>query len=99
MCSINFNHYGAPKFWYGVSRSDYRKFEAFVRNRMPERFIECDQLLRHKTVVINPYFLKTWLPDIRIVKLANKTHTKAWGVHHNAFVSLPLRVQLWIQHR
>lgn len=69
MCSINFNHYGAPKFWYGISRSDYKKFENFVKTRIPERFIECDQFLRHKTTLINPYYLKTWLPEIKLIKL------------------------------
>lgn len=71
MCSINFNHYGAPKFWYGISRADYKKFENFVRNRIPENFIECGQFLRHKTTLINPYLLKSWMPDIKLIKLAN----------------------------
>lgn len=69
MASLNYNHYGAPKFWYGISRADYKKFENFVKNRMPERFLECNELLRHKTVLINPYLLKTILPDIKIIKL------------------------------
>lgn len=68
MASINFNHYGAPKFWYGISRADYKKFEAFVRVRMPEKFIECTELLRHKTTMINPYVLKSMCPDIKIIK-------------------------------
>jgi len=68
MCSINYHHYGAPKFWYGISRTDYKKFEKFVQNRLPELFKECHQFLRHKTIVINPYFLKSWLPDIKIIK-------------------------------
>lgn len=25
--SINYNHHGAPKFWYSIGRKDYKKFE------------------------------------------------------------------------
>jgi len=31
MASINFNHSGAPKFWYSIGRKDYKKFESYVK--------------------------------------------------------------------
>lgn len=68
MASINYNHYGAEKFWYGISRSDYKTFESFVKKSMPEKFLECSEILRHKTLLINPYVLKSLLPDINITK-------------------------------
>ena len=27
MPSINYNHHGAPKFWYHIGRKDYKKFD------------------------------------------------------------------------
>lgn len=69
MPSVNFNHHGAPKFWYCIGRRDYRKFEAYVKDTFPENFLECSQFLRHKTTIINPYFLKNELPDINITKI------------------------------
>ena len=37
--SINYNHFGKPKFWYSIGRKDYRKFEAFVKIYFPEEFL------------------------------------------------------------
>jgi jumonji domain-containing protein 2 len=68
MASINFNHYGAPKFWYHISRQDFRKFESLVKDLFPEEFIKCSQFLRHKTVFINPYLIKELRPKIKIKK-------------------------------
>lgn len=31
MASINFNHSGAPKFWYSIGRKDFKKFECYVK--------------------------------------------------------------------
>lgn len=68
MPSINYNHHGAPKFWYHIGRKDYKKFENFVKNCLPEKLLECSQFLRHKTIVINPYFIREYLPDIVLKK-------------------------------
>ena len=68
MASINLNHSGAPKFWYSISRRDFRKFETFVKNLFPEDFLRCSQFLRHKTVFINPYFIKELRPNLDIRK-------------------------------
>ena len=68
MASINVNHYGKPKFWYSIARDDYRKFESFVKDLFPAEFLKCSQFLRHKTVFINPYFIKELSPNIKIRK-------------------------------
>ena len=71
LASINYMHYGAPKFWYCVSPSDYKKFENYVKNKYPEAFIECPEYLRHKTILVNPYELRSYNPSIKIHKWAN----------------------------
>ena len=96
MASINFHHFGAPKFWYGISRSDYKKFENFVKTRMPEKFIECNEVLRHKTTLINPYILKSMCPDLKIIKYSKKANSKTWRVYHHAVVGIPQRLQFWL---
>ncbi len=30
--ALNYNHFGAPKFWYSIGREDYKKFENFVKD-------------------------------------------------------------------
>lgn len=69
MPSINYNHYGAPKFWYCIGRKDYRKFEQYVKDFYPEEFLTCSEFLRHKTTVINPYYLKEDCENISITKI------------------------------
>lgn len=68
MASMNYNHYGEPKFWYGIAKSDYKKFESFVKTRFPELFVECNEFMRHKTLMINPYLLKKLMPELKIIK-------------------------------
>lgn len=68
MASMNYNHYGSPKFWYGIGKADYKKFENFVKTRFPELFVECNEFMRHKTLMINPYLLKKMMPELKIIK-------------------------------
>ena len=70
--SINFLHYGNPKFWYTVGRHDGKKLEAVAKKYFPESFAKCDEHMRHKTTMINPYVLKKLYPDIRINKICQR---------------------------
>jgi hypothetical protein len=36
--SINFHHYGKPKFWYGIHPSDAWKLEEMAKKHLPESF-------------------------------------------------------------
>ncbi len=71
LSSINYNHYGKPKFWYCVSPKDVRRVEAFVKAKYPEAFVECPEYMRHKTVLVDPYQLKNWNPSINITKFTH----------------------------
>lgn len=69
MPSINYLHYGAPKFWYCIGRKDYKKFENYVKDFYPKEFLECSEFLRHKTTIIHPYFLWKEMPEISLTKI------------------------------
>lgn len=72
MASINFNHSGAPKVWYCIGRKDSKKFEGFVKEKFPQEFLECSEFLRHKTTIINPYFLREQLPGLSLSKICQE---------------------------
>jgi len=46
--SINYLHFGAPKFWYTVSPADRDHFERTMQGLVPDLFRHCDQFMRHK---------------------------------------------------
>lgn len=56
--SINYLHYGKPKFWYGVDLDCNERFENFVKSKFPDYFKECSEYLRHKTTLIYPGLLQ-----------------------------------------
>ncbi|KAG7389409.1 hypothetical protein PHYBOEH_007519 [Phytophthora boehmeriae] len=58
MSSINYQHLGAKKRWYGIPSSDAEKFEAAMRTQVPERFREEPDLLLHLTTMIPPSVLQ-----------------------------------------
>jgi hypothetical protein len=55
--SINYNHIGKQKFWYGVPLDENVKFEEFMRKAFPEAYRECPEFLRHKTYLTHPEIL------------------------------------------
>ena len=52
--SINFNHFGKQKFWYGVPLEESEKFEQFMKKSFSEAARECPEFLRHKTFLTFP---------------------------------------------
>lgn len=58
MYSVNYQHLGAKKRWYGIPSSSCHKFETTVKNRMPERFRETPDLLFHLTTMVSPSILQ-----------------------------------------
>jgi jumonji domain-containing protein 2 len=68
--SINYLHYGKPKFWYGIEIDDNEKFENFLKSKFPDYFRECPEFLRHKTTLVYPGILKDC--GIKVRKMAHK---------------------------
>ncbi|KAF5401529.1 Lysine-specific demethylase 5D [Paragonimus heterotremus] len=56
--SINFNHWGEPKTWYGVSRLHAEDFERAMWKHAPELFEQAPDLLHHITTNMNPNILQ-----------------------------------------
>jgi len=52
--SINYQHFGATKTWYGIPGSDAEKFEAAMRNAVPELFETQPDLLFQLVTMLSP---------------------------------------------
>ena len=55
--SINYNHTGAAKTWYGIPESDADKFETTIKNLVPELFESNPDLLFQLTTILSPQTL------------------------------------------
>ncbi|KAJ3114110.1 hypothetical protein HK100_001761, partial [Physocladia obscura] len=56
--SINYNHWGDTKTWYGIPASDAVKFEILMKKKVPELFDINPDLLFHLTTVMSPRLLQ-----------------------------------------
>lgn len=56
--SINYQHWGATKTWYGVPGSDAGKFEAAMRKIAPELFAASPDLLLQLVTMMSPALAK-----------------------------------------
>lgn len=55
--SINYNHFGATKQWYGVPGYEAKNFEKVTKTFLAESFRESPDLLHHMTTQISPNLL------------------------------------------
>ncbi|KAL3316413.1 Lysine-specific demethylase 5A [Cichlidogyrus casuarinus] len=56
--SINYNHFGEPKTWYGVSSLYAPEFEKAMKKQASELFEQSPDLLHHITTIMNPNILQ-----------------------------------------
>jgi len=80
LCSISYLHRGAPKYfwilsllhlsriWYAFKREDKQKIKEFCKSRFETDFLNCDNFLRHKTILLDPYVLQRKIPGLKIWK-------------------------------
>jgi hypothetical protein len=67
--SINYNHIGDPKIWYGVPSNSALAFEDVFRNYMPEQFKLQPDLLFQLVTMLSPRILKAAsVPVYRVVQ-------------------------------
>ena len=55
--SINYIHFGAPKFWYAVPQNKAQALEHAMRTYFPKDTSQCHQFLRHKSFLASPTIL------------------------------------------
>ncbi|ESK85356.1 jumonji family transcription [Moniliophthora roreri MCA 2997] len=55
--SINYIHFGAPKFWYSVPQGRASALENAMRSYFPKDTSQCPQFLRHKSFLASPTLL------------------------------------------
>jgi hypothetical protein len=55
--SINYIHFGAPKFWYAVPQARAAALEATMKSYFPKDTSQCPQFLRHKSFLASPTLL------------------------------------------
>ena len=53
-CTVNYNHWGAPKRWYGVPSASAHAFEDVFKKALPEQFERHPDLLFHLTAMLSP---------------------------------------------
>ncbi|KAL1742523.1 JmjC domain, hydroxylase-domain-containing protein [Schizophyllum fasciatum] len=55
--SINYIHFGAPKFWYAMPQGHADRLETTMRGYFPSEPTQCNQFLRHKSFLVSPKIL------------------------------------------
>ncbi|PPR01540.1 hypothetical protein CVT24_001851 [Panaeolus cyanescens] len=55
--SINYIHFGAPKFWYAIPQGKATSLERAMRGYFPKDTSKCPQFLRHKSFLASPTLL------------------------------------------
>ncbi|KAF9005231.1 JmjC domain, hydroxylase-domain-containing protein [Cyathus striatus] len=55
--SINYIHFGAPKFWYAIPQGRAAALEQTMRGYFPKDTSQCPQFLRHKSFLASPSLL------------------------------------------
>ncbi|KAF8137819.1 hypothetical protein K438DRAFT_1738342 [Mycena galopus ATCC 62051] len=55
--SINYIHFGAPKFWYAIPQARAGALESTMRGYFPKDTSQCPQFLRHKSFLASPTLL------------------------------------------
>lgn len=57
--SINFNHYGKPKLWYGVPENNREKFDRAVKEKCSLLFKKDPNILFDVTTMVSPTYLRS----------------------------------------
>ena len=84
--SVNYLHYGAPKFWYAIAPEDRERFEILAQGMVPEMWRACPEFLRHKELLISPTLLEqNGIPFTRMMQRPGEFVVTYPGSYHSGF--------------
>ena len=84
--SVNYLHFGAPKFWYAIAPEDRERFEILAQGMVPEMWRACPEFLRHKELLISPTLLEqNGIPFTRMIQHPGEFVVTYPGSYHSGF--------------
>ena len=84
--SVNYLHYGAPKFWYAIAPEDRERFEILAQGMVPEMWRACPEFLRHKELLVSPTLLEqNGIPFTRMMQKPGEFVVTYPGSYHSGF--------------
>lgn len=84
--SLNYLHFGAPKFWYSIAPGHRKRFETLLRGRFPEFSSKCPEFLRHKEFLVSPTILhQNGIPFYRSMQYPGEFIVTYPGSYHSGF--------------
>ncbi|CAI4232996.1 unnamed protein product [Auanema sp. JU1783] len=57
--SINYLHFGAPKYWFAIPQESADRFERMMMQKFPGYAPVCPAFLRHKSFLVTPEILRS----------------------------------------
>ncbi len=84
--SLNYLHFGAPKFWYSIAPCHRKRFETLLHGRFPELYSSCPEFLRHKEFLVSPTILQqNGIPFYRSMQYPGEFVVTYPGSYHSGF--------------
>ena len=84
--SLNYLHFGAPKFWYSIAPEHRKRFEILLQGTFPELSRSCTEFLRHKELLVSPTILQqNGIPFYRTMQYPGEFIVTFPGSYHSGF--------------
>ncbi|KAG1727789.1 JmjC-domain-containing protein, partial [Suillus paluster] len=103
--SINYIHFGAPKFWYAMPQGRAGALESTMKGYFPKDISQCPQFLRHKSFLASPTLLaqSSCRPNFLVQRAQEFVITYPRGYHagfnlgFNCAESVNFALESWVE--
>ncbi|KAF8510668.1 JmjC domain, hydroxylase-domain-containing protein, partial [Hysterangium stoloniferum] len=101
--SINYIHFGAPKFWYAIPQSQASNLETTMKGYFPCDISNCPQFLHHKSFLTSPPKLEPAHPNTLIqhagkfVVTFPRGYDAGFNLGFNCTDSMNFALESWIK--